>query len=150
MRALLLSALALLMASCSSLQMQLPDSFLQLNDSTGVELRAVTADDGRLWAREFDVGHEADAELWLSSLLVDLRDRRGYELGEVGSIQDAAGHDGFLVEGSTRAGGSRCGYLLAVFPIAGTSDVRTVEFVAQPEEFAALRDAVLEAIGTLQ
>ena len=50
-RALALLLLCQLLAACASLKMDLPAEFLTLQD--GPEHRAVTAQDARVWSREF-------------------------------------------------------------------------------------------------
>ncbi len=142
-----------LFASCA-MQMDLPEGFLRLTDVETGDLRAVTGEDARIWARDFDVGYEADLEFWWDALLVDLCGNRGHTVQEVGAVEDGSGHAGRLLEGEVVVQGQRCGYLLAVMPVGrswlGRHRLRTFEFLAPREIFTERKADVLAALSSLR
>ena len=72
-----LAAASLLLGACT-IQADLPSEFLRL-DSQQRELKAMTADDARLWVREFDDPEDGNLAFWTEALRNDLVDRRGYK-----------------------------------------------------------------------
>ena len=149
MRFLALGVMALLSAACA-MQMDLPEGFLRLKAREVGDLRAVTADDARIWVRDFDVDEGASLDFWLQALRSELEQARGYRLEPVAQeIVDAAGHKGRRLEGSIATGGEVRGYMIAVFPL-GDRRLRTVEFAARQELFAKHIEAVRKAATTVQ
>ena len=154
MRAFLLAALGLLLASCASVSMDVPDDFLRLTSQESDDVRAVTADGARIWVREFDVNDDASLSFWTEALTNDLVERRGYRLEEPQTVSGAGGLEGVLLEGGCTVDGQEQGYLVAVFLVPGSlfsSDrVRTVEFTAERALFDQHEEAVREAIATVR
>ena len=87
----LLAALSL--AGCKA-PLDLPESFVKLEDSRGYGFRAVTGDDARLWVREFSEPTEADVSFWADNLRRDFVEQRGFELVGEGDVDNAAGDTG--------------------------------------------------------
>lgn len=146
-RTALLLALAFGLAACGSLRMDLPPSFLKLTSGER-ELKATTADDARLWVREFGDPERGDLAFWVQALRYDL-EARGYRPdAEAALVRDAAGNAGELHRFSALLEGREYGYAIAVFlPSPGL--VRVAEFVAPRERFDELVPAVRDALATL-
>ena len=140
-------AFAMLLASCGSLDMTVPEPFLRLSTGGG-EIKATTPDDARLWVREFDDPEHGDVAFWTKALHHDL-DARGYRaLEDQASARDAAGNEGQVRSYVAILDGVEHGYLVAVFvPSAGT--VRVAEFVAPRARFDELAPIVRAALATL-
>ncbi len=146
------ATLLALLAGCvstPSLQMKLPDDFLQLESPRNRGLRATTADDARLWVRNFNVQADGSQKFWADAVLNDLVESRGYELVSSDVIQDAEGESGTAMEFTTVADGERVGYLMAVF-WRGGGKIRVAEFTAPQARFDELSDGVRAAITTLR
>lgn len=147
LRTALLGVLALGLAACGSLRMDLPPSFLRLTSGER-ELKATTADDARLWVREFGDPEGGDIAFWVQALRYDL-EARGYRHdAEAAFVRDAAGNAGELHRFSAMLDGREYGYAIAIFlPSPGL--VRVAEFVAPRERFDELVPAVREALASL-
>ena len=149
MRKLAMLAVALLSAACA-MQMDVPEGFLRLKAREVGDVRAVTADDARIWVREFDVDQGASLDFWLQALRSDLEQSRGYRLEPKDQeVVDAEGHKGRRIEGSIAVGGEVRGYMIAVFSLSETK-LRVAEFSARQELFAKHIDAVRKAVLTAQ
>ena len=159
MRALLPVGCSLLVwaLSACSLQMNVPAGFLRLTGREHGDLRAVTADDARIWVRDFAVDDDATVEFWAASFADELK-ARGYQLEEKGEIQDGDGRRGRAFAGTTTVGGEACRYFAAVFllPRGFLGDLfssdhgRIAEFAAAEPLFAQHLDAVKAAVATLR
>jgi hypothetical protein len=149
MRKLAMLAVALLSAACA-MQMDVPEGFLRLKAREVGDVRAVTADDARIWVREFNVDQGASLEFWLQALRSDLEQSRGYRLEPKDQeVVDTEGHKGRRIEGSIAVGGEVRGYMIAVFSLSETK-LRVAEFSARQELFAKHIDAVRKAVLTAQ
>ena len=153
LRALALVLLCQLLAACGSLKMDLPSEFLRLED--GPDHRAVTAQDARVWVREFDEANHATVEFWAATLRNDLEEQRGYTIVAEGEATDGDGHNGRWFECRAIVEGERYGHLVAVFSfdrgvLKKRHRVRTVQFTAREEDFARLLPDVKAALGTLR
>ena len=152
-RARLLCCLLLccLPAACS-IDMNLPTDFLRLEQG-GVEYKAITPDDGRLWVRAFVNEGDGTLQFWSTTLQNDLVDKRGYELVGTAEVKDGDGNVGTQLECRTVANGERYGYLVSVFVTPGSllagSRVVVAEFTAREAVFTDRLDAVRQAIATL-
>ena len=152
-RALALLLLCQLLAACASLKMDLPAEFLTLKD--GPEHRAVTAQDARVWSREFAEDNHATLDFWAATLRNDLVEQRGYTIVAEGEATDGEGHAGRWFECRATVEGERRGYLVAVFSFdrglfKKRHRVRTVQFTAREEDFVRLLPDVKAALGTLR
>jgi|SRR5712671_761069 len=149
MRALL-PLLACLLGGCST-TMQLPADFLQLRGESG--FKSVTADDARVWIREFADPNEGKLEFWTESLDRDLAGQRGYAPVGKGEVKDADGRAGRWLEYSANVRGEKVGYLIAVFVLDKSllrqQHVRVVEFSAREAVYAARVAAVRAALATV-
>lgn len=134
------------LASACSVSMQLPKDFLELED--GDELKAVTGDDARVWARVFEDDHEASLAFWAAAVEHDLVQQRGYDLVAKGELEGKRSAAGTWFECAANVRGERIGYLLALW-VAG-DEVRVVEFTARAEVFAARVEAVKKALPTVR
>jgi hypothetical protein len=154
MRAAMALPLVLLGLSACALQMDLPPEFLRLHAQEAGDLRAVTADDARIWVRDLEVDDGATLDFWMAALASDLRDARGYELTDDGAIEDGEGRQGKALRASVVVEGERCGWFAAVFLLPGGmlshDHVRVVEFAARQHAFDAQIDAVRAAVASLR
>lgn len=153
MRALLVLLCCQLLAACGALKLQLPAEFLPLEERP--DFKAVTADDARVWCREFSEPNGGDLAFWAETLRHDLVEQRGYTLVAEGDVADGDSHAGKWFECAATVDGERRGYLVAVFRIdrgllKKRPYVRTLEFTAREEDFQRLLPAVKQAIPTLQ
>lgn len=147
MRRLVLVAVAWWTAACA-MHMDVPEGFLRLKGREIGDVKAVTADDARIWVREFDVDQGASLEFWMRALRTELEQARGYRLEpNEQEMVDAEGHKGRTLEGTIAMGGEVRGYLIAVFPL-GESKLRVAEFSARQDLFAKHIDAVRKAVTT--
>lgn len=147
-----LLCLAILLPGCA-LQMDLPPGFLRLTRQESSDLRALSADDARIWVREFRVQEGAGAAYWAEVFTDELRRVRGYELGEPQEIRDGSGRTGVAFVGRTVVQGERCGYFAALFlrdGWFGRQYVRLLEYAAREAVFDAHLDAVQAAVATLR
>jgi hypothetical protein len=140
-----LAVLALFAQACA-ISMRLPKDFLQLEHSD--DLQAVTGDDARIWAREFEDENEAPLPFWAAAVEHDLVQQRGYELIAKGEVEGKRSAAGVWFECAANVGGERIGYLLALW-VHG-HEVRVVEFTARAEVFAARVAAVTKALPTVR
>jgi hypothetical protein len=140
-----LAVLALFAQACS-ISMRLPKDFLRLEHRG--DLQAVTGDDARIWAREFEDENEAPLPFWAAAVEHDLVQQRGYELIAKGDIEGKRGTGGVWLECAANVRGERIGYLLALW-VRG-HEVRVVEFTARAEVFAARVDEVKQALPTVR
>lgn len=151
MRALLLCASALLGAACAGPSLALPAAFQRLANES--DFKAVTADDARVWIREFADPDEGKLEFWTEVLKNDLLQQRGYQPTGTGTVKDAAGRAGAWQQFATIVDGEQVGYLVAVFVIPGgflsPQKVRVCEFTARQDVFAQHVDAVKATLATL-
>jgi len=154
MRAPVLMLLVCAFAASCSLQMTLPPGFLRLKAREAGDLKAVTADDARIWVREFAVENDSNLDFWAQAVTADLKDARGYQLAPDGDGHDGAGNLGKRFVGEVTTGGETCGYFVAVFFLPrgwlGNDKVRVVEFTAKKALFDRQLDAVRNAVATLQ
>ncbi len=135
--------------------MTLPPEFLRVDRDVDAQIKAVTADDARLWVREFADDDLGDVEFWAATLRADCTERRGYRFVADGTATDGAGRAGRWLEFRHVHEGEPYGYLVAMFVrpggvFAGSQTVRTVEFAAREAAFVARRLAVVDALATLR
>lgn len=140
-----LAVLALLTSACAT-SMRLPKDFLLLEHCD--DLRAVTGDDARIWARELEDENEAPLAFWAAAVEHDLVEQRGYELVAKGEIEGKRSAAGVWLECAVNVRGERIGYLLGLW-VRG-HEVRVVEFTARAEVFAARVDDVKKALPTVR
>ncbi len=149
-------AAVLLAAACATRPIDLPASFVELQDA-GQGLRAMTSDDARLWHRAMYDRTDADVAFWAESLENDLLER-GYEVVGEADVESRDGARGRLLECTANVGGERVGYLVAVWarrpsPFAFWLDgtwLQIVEFAAAQEAYDAHVGAVRAALGTVR
>ncbi|MCC6673068.1 MAG: hypothetical protein IT458_18530 [Planctomycetes bacterium] len=137
--------LPVLLAGCTSLGMDLPEGFLRLHASGW---RAVSADDARLWVREFDDPERGTLAFWAATLTEEFTRNRGYAPVGASEVQDKAGRTGRLMEFAATVDGERCGYLIAVWSLG--SKLRTVEFTARDEVYRRHVAAVRQGLATVR
>ncbi|MBL9078456.1 MAG: hypothetical protein JNL08_13185 [Planctomycetes bacterium] len=138
--------LGCLSAAGCGISMRLPQDFLRLE--TDGDLRAVTGDDGRIWARVFHDDNTASLAFWSQALEHDLVDQRGYERIARGEFDGRRGAAGVWLECAANVRGERVGYLIALW--VDGNDVRTVEFAARADVFAERIEAVRAALPTVR
>lgn len=132
-------------AGCATARMDLPKDFLELEDRR--DFQAVTADDARIWIREFSDRNEAPLEFWIGVLTHEFTKQRGYELVKQGAVTASLG-TGNWFECAANVRGERIGYLVAVW--ASDGDITVVEFAARAEVFAARVEEVRAALTTVR
>ncbi|MBK8975684.1 MAG: hypothetical protein IPM29_07145 [Planctomycetes bacterium] len=140
-------------AGCANLRADLPQGFLELRSEGGRQLKAMTADDARLWIRDFDVEDGGDLDFWTAALRTDLIARRGLvPIGEVARIEDGTGRTGTLQLFEARVDGADRGYLCALWvrERGDESSIRTAEFTAPRPRFDELLTDVRAALGTVR
>lgn len=132
------------------LTMQAPDRFLIVERGPGV-LRAITPEESKIWARDFDDETKATLAFWKDAVKADLIKNRGYTLVGESQIQDGGGHQGLLMTLEATLGGRPVRELLAVFVIDGvfSNTVRVAEYVADKEAFDVEVEGVKKALTTL-
>ena len=140
------SAIAFL-GGCLSLE--LPETFVVEERGTD-ELRAVTADDGILLAREFSDSLQAKLDFWTEALRADFTGNRGYTLLGDRRVKDADRRDGveFLFEATARGTPHRYLVMLFVFEGWPRNTIRVVEFAAPRQSFDRHLPSVRKAILT--
>ena len=138
------------LGACSSLSIELPPEFLQLETGRG-EVKATTPDDGLLWLRQFDDRDQGDLEFWAESMKLDLVDNRGYV--QVGDEQllDALGQEVMQMQFRLTTAGEPHGYLVCLFVFEGywSNTILVAEFVAPERVFQGHLDAVKAAMLTI-
>src|SRR5690606_34286349 len=146
-----LLAVVVLSALGCRLTMTPPESFLVLQ-TEGTQIKAMTADDARLWVREITEPQEGDLEFWSAALHQDLLARGYRALGEPADVTDGESRPGRLRTYELNAAGRAQGYLVALFVEqgSGTSTIRVAEFVAAKERFDELLPRVRESLATLR
>lgn len=152
LRYALLTALCLLPA-CAALDADLPNEFLQL-ETEPYEIRALTADDAQLRAREFESSDGGDLDFWSEALHHELVEVRGYAPeGDPVEVVDGDGQRGIARTYRTIAEGFEVGFLVALF-VREESDrcsrIRVAEFAAENERFDELKPQVLDSLRTLR
>ena len=147
-------ALTMLLAVSVSgcLTMQLPEDFLVLEEGIG-SFRAVTADEAKVWVREFSPeARDGTLTFWRDALRKDFTENRGYVVLEEKDTKDGKGRKGFELLCESQVNGRDRRYLIAVFVIESVfgNDVRTVEYTAEKDDFDEHIGAVRKAIATLK
>lgn len=143
--------LALLLATAGCLTMKLPADFLVLEEAPG-SFRAVTADEAKVWVREFSpAARDGSLSFWRDALKKDFEDNRGYVVLEENTVTDGHGREGVELLCESQVGGRAQRYLISVFVLRTPfgNDVRTVEYVADKERFDEHLASVREGIKTL-
>lgn len=136
---------------CSSIEMELPPDFLQLQTARR-ELKAITPDDARIWVREFEDPDQGDLQFWASTLKLDLEENRGYAPVEESAFRDDMGRDGIRMQFALTTEGEPHGYLVAIFVFEGsrTNTIRVAEFVGPEPVFERHLEGVKTALATIQ
>lgn len=137
--------LCVALAGCATARMDLPKDFLELEGRH--DFQAVTADDARVWIRQFSDRNEAPLAFWVGVLEHEFTTKRGYELVKKGEINAGLG-SGTWFECAANVRGDRIGYLVAVW--ASGSDITVVEFVARADVFATRVEDVRAALTTVR
>jgi hypothetical protein len=139
--------------ACASgcLTMQVPERFLVVERGPGL-LRAITPEESKIWARDFDDETQASLSFWKDAVKADLVKNRGYTLIDEGAITDGAGRQGMVMTLEATLGGRPVRELLAVFVIEGvfSNTIRVAEYVADKDAFVAEADGVKTALSTLK
>jgi hypothetical protein len=125
--------------------MDLPKDFLELEGRS--DFQAVTADDARVWIRQFSDRNEAPLAFWVGVLEHEFTHKRGYELVKKGDVNASLG-TGNWFECVANVRGERIGYLVALW--ASDGEITVVEFAARAEIFAARVDGIREALTTVR
>ena len=150
-KAVLLVAMTAALCGCQSMEIEPPSDFLQMTTASR-EIRLTTAEQARVWVREFVDPDRGNVEFWAAALRNDLVGRRGYELVDEGELTDGRGQPGAMTRYATTIDGEPCGYLTVLWVDAGGNahTIRVAEFVAPIEEFEARIASVRSALGTLR
>ena len=127
------------------------DGFLIVANDGG-ELKAITPDASKLWAREFEVPQRPDLDFWSKALRSDLVDHRGYHLIEETPVRDGKWKDGLMMVFDVVAQGQAQRYLVGIYALDAPfwrrgSTVRTIEFVAPVATFEKCAAVVRHACG---
>jgi hypothetical protein len=146
-----LSLLASLPFLAGCMSMEVPQEFLVI-ESGSSELKALSADDAKIWVKQFSDSHQGDLSFWSDALKNDLVDNRGYTLLEEGTATDGTGTEGveYLFEATLSGRAQR--YLLFLFVHPGwmSNTICTVEYVASKEIFDEHLAKVRESVKTLE
>ena len=142
-----ISSLLFLLLSLGCVGIPLPSSFLPIVDEPG-DFRAVTADEAKVWVRQFTVSEGGDLAFWQAALERDFIDNRGYVEVDKKVVKDAKGRDLALMTFDTRAGGLLHRYLIGVSakPGAFGTVIHVSEYVATKKVFPIYKEAVERAI----
>lgn len=116
------------------------------------ELKAITPDASKLWAREFAVPQRANLDFWAKAVKNDMTDHRGYVLAEEKRVRDAKGTEGVEMLFDVVVQGQPHRYLVAVYALGGSfwnssSTVRTIEFTAPAATFDKYQAAVRRSLA---
>jgi hypothetical protein len=133
------------------LSIDAPPGFLVIEKGSS-SLKALTADEARLWVREFSDSTQGDLAFWSEAVRNDFAANRGYTLIEERPVKDAAGREGKESVFEITAGGQALRYLATLFVREGwfANRIRVAEFAAPREVFAKHAAAVRQAIGTIR
>ena len=144
------ATVALAVGASGCLTMQVPERFLVVERGCGV-LRAITPEESKIWARDFDDETKASLAFWKDAVKADLIKNRGYTLIAESQIQDGGGRQGMLMTLEATLGGRPVRELLAVFVIDGvfSNTVRVAEYVADKDAFEAEVEGVKKSLTTL-
>jgi hypothetical protein len=128
-----------------------PDGFLIVKKERA-ELKAITPDASKLWARQFAAPQRGTLDFWSKALKSDLVDHRGYVLTGERHVRDKQGHEGVEMTFDVVVQGSRHRYLIALFVPDGpfwqpAGIVRTIEFAAPEATFDKYVADVRRACG---
>lgn len=147
---LVIASLCGALSGCVS--MNLPEEFLVLDQGMG-EFRAVTADEAKVWVREFTPeARDGTLVFWRDALKKDFTDNRGYVVLEENDTKDGRGRKGFELLCESEADGRAHRYLIAVFVLESAlgNDIRTVEYTAEKSHFDEHLADVRKAIAELR
>jgi hypothetical protein len=129
--------IALVVVALSScVTMEAPTGFLTIERGPG-QLKATTAEDSRLWVREFDDDAKGELGFWIDTVKNDFTKNRGYTLIGEAPSKDASANEGHELVFEATVGGKPFRELLAIFVLPGvfSNTIRVVEFVAPKERF---------------
>jgi len=146
-----LLSITLLAALSGCLSIDAPAEFLVVREASD-EIRLITADEAKLWVREFVDDDDGDLDFWSKALRGDLVDNRGYTLLESRQTTDDAGRPAFEMLLEATVAGRTQRYLVTLSVHERTLDhvVRVSEFVAEKERFDAYLDGVREAVASVR
>lgn len=133
------------------LSIEPPTGFLVIERGSR-SLKALAADEARLWVREFPDESEGDLAFWSEAVRNDFAANRGYTLIEERPVKDESGREGKESVYEITAGGQALRYLATLFVREGWfgNRIRVAEFTAPREVFARHAAAVRKAIGTIR
>jgi hypothetical protein len=129
--------------------MEAPEDFLVVGYDDEW-MRAITADDARLWFRTWEVAG-GELSFWHEAVRRDLVENRKLMLEDSAgeTFKGEGGEEGVFFVAKTQVAGLPVKYMLVFWneePFFSEPLVRTVELVAKEEVFDARKDAVMKAI----
>jgi len=136
---------------CATLQMDVPDRFLVIEEE-GDSLKAMTPEESKIWVRDFDDDTFGSLTFWRDAVKGDLLKGRGYTLIEETNVKDGLGNDGIALVVETTLSGRPVKELLAVFIVPGwfSNTIRVAEFVADKAAFDSEVAGVKTSLSTLR
>lgn len=150
-RALTAAAVIVVNTGCATLQMDVPDRFLVIEEE-GDSLKAMTPEESKIWVRDFDDDTFGSLTFWRDAVKGDLLKGRGYTLIEETAVKDGLGNDGIALVVETSLSGRPVKELLAVFIVPGwfSNTIRVAEFVADKAAFDTEVAAVKSSLSSLR
>lgn len=135
--------LATVFSGCSAIRMETPKNFVALKSggpgSIDAGLKFISADEAKVWLREFSVDEDGDLEFWTAAFINDTVEKRGYELLEQAPIEGAAQgfSEGQEMTFATAVDGRPCKYLVTLYVDSSVqgSKIRVLELLAESEPF---------------
>ena len=141
-------SLVALLTSCLSIDA--PPGFLEIDAPAG-QLKLLTADEAKLWVREFTDSEGGTLEFWADALQNDLIDNRGYTLIEARETSDAVRRPAREWRYEMTVGGRVYGFLVSLCRVDdwGDDSLRISQFVAEKSQFDTHLEEVRKAIASV-
>ena len=145
----MMAVLAAALAGCSAVHLDLPDTFVPLDESLR-EFKAMTADGSILWIHRTGLPEGGGSlAFWVEALRDDFESNRGYTLVEQRPAATGAGTTGTELVYTAQVDGLAYSYSIALFVTGSASDpvLYTARFTAETDAFDKHIDAVRAAVG---
>ena len=138
-----------LLSGCLSIDK--PKDFLVVDRGMN-QLKLITADESKLWVRQFKDRDQGNLEFWSKALRADFVENRGYTLleeQEVKGRNDVSGNQ-WMFEVSTRGEAYRFLITLFVFDGLFENTIRVSEYVARKDRFDDYLEDVRRAVASVR
>lgn len=132
-----------------TIQMTLPDAFLELENSS-TQLRATSADDTIFWVERFALPKQSQKlQFWVDALKNDFVANRGYTLVDEAPTKTTDGIEGTTLQFEATTAGQPYRYLVSLFLGSGPS-ILVARFTAEKDVFTKHVDAIESSIRSLK